>query len=71
MMESTHSFLGFGDLYHPTWGTMINFAYKRGAFIRGAYNYLLSPGICIVLLSLAFYLISLYFEQRMKLISGR
>ena len=71
MMESTLSFLGFGDLYHPTWGTMINFAYKRGAFIRGAYNYLLSPGICIVLLSLAFYLISLYFEQRMKLISGR
>ena len=69
MMESTLSFLGFGDLYHPTWGTMINFAYK--AFIRGAYNYLLSPGICIVLLSLAFYLISLYFEQRMKLISGR
>ena len=24
MMESTLSFLGFGDLYHPTWGTMIN-----------------------------------------------
>lgn len=71
MMESTLSFLGFGDLYHPTWGTMINFAYKRGAFIRGAYNYLLSPGVCIVILSLAFYLISLYFEQRMKLISGR
>lgn len=71
MMESTLSFLGFGDLYHPTWGTMINFAYKRGAFIRGAYNYLLSPGVCIVLLSLAFYFISLYFEQRMKAISSR
>lgn len=25
MMESTLSFLGFGDLYFPTWGTMINF----------------------------------------------
>ena len=64
MMESTLSFLGFGDLYFPTWGTMINFAYKRGAFLRGAYAYLLSPGICIMLLSLSFYLISLFFEGK-------
>lgn len=64
MMESTLSFLGFGDLYHPTWGTMINFAYKRGAFLRQAYGYLLSPGICIMLLSLSFYLLSLLFECR-------
>lgn len=63
MMESTLSFLGFGDLYNPTWGTMINFAYNRGAFIRQAYNYLLAPGVCIMLLSLSFYLISLYFEH--------
>jgi peptide/nickel transport system permease protein len=56
--------LGFGDLYHPTWGTMINFAYKRGAFIRQAYHYLLTPGICIMLLSLSFYLISLYIDGR-------
>lgn len=60
MMESTLSFLGFGDLYHPTWGTMINFAYRRGAFLRQAYPYLLTPGVCAMLLSLAFYLISLY-----------
>ena len=64
MMESTLSFLGFGDLYHPTWGTMINFAYKRGAFMRQAYAYLLTPGLCIMLLSLSFYFISLYVEAR-------
>lgn len=64
MMESTLSFLGFGDLYYPTWGTMMNFAYKRGALLRRAYGYLLSPGICIMLLSLSFYFISLYFESR-------
>ena len=64
MMESTLSFLGFGDLYHPTWGTMINFAYQRGAFIRQAYHYLLTPGVCIMLLSLSFYLVSLFFEGR-------
>jgi len=64
MLESTLSFLGFGDLYHPSWGTMINFAYKRGAFLRQAYAYLLSPGLCIVLLSLSFYFVSLWFEDR-------
>ena len=64
MMESTLSFLGFGDLYHPTWGTMVNFAYRRGAFMRGAWNYLLPPGVCIALLSLAFYFISVYIENR-------
>ncbi len=63
MMESTLSFLGFGDLYHPTWGTMVNFAYRRGAFMRGAWNYLLPPGVCIMLVSLAFYFISVYFEN--------
>lgn len=63
MLESTLSFLGFGDLYHPSWGTMINFAYKRGAFLRGAFAYLLSPGLCIVLLSLSFYFISLFIEK--------
>ena len=71
MMESTLSFLGFGDLYHPTWGTMINFAYKRGAFLRQAYGYLLSPGVCIMLLSLSFYLISLYFEHRQAAIQEK
>lgn len=64
MMESTLSFLGFGDLYYPTWGTMINFAYKRGAFIRHAYGYLIAPGVCIMLVSLSFYFISTYFENR-------
>lgn len=67
-MESTLSFLGFGDLYHPTWGTMINFAYKRGAFMRQAYPYLLMPGVCIMGLSLSFYFISLYFEARREAI---
>ena len=71
MMESTLSFLGFGDLYQPTWGTMINFAYKRGAFLRQAYAYLLSPGVCIMLLSLSFYLISLYFEHRQAAIQEK
>ena len=69
MMESTLSFLGLGDLYRPTWGTMVNFAYKRGAFLRGAYQYLLAPGVCVMLLCLAFYLISLWLTARKEAIS--
>ncbi|MBQ9459570.1 MAG: ABC transporter permease [Oscillospiraceae bacterium] len=66
MMESTLSFLGFGDLYHPTWGTMVNFAYKRGAFLRQAYHYLVTPGVCIMLLSLSFYFASIYVSSRQE-----
>jgi len=69
MMESTLSFLGFGNLYYPTWGTMINFAWQRGAFLRQAYSYLLMPGVCIMLLSLSFYFISLWFEGRKDTVS--
>ena len=69
MMESTLSCLGPGDLYRPTWGTMVNFAYKRGAFLRGAYQYLLAPGVCIMLLCLAFYAVSLWLTARKETIS--
>ncbi len=64
LMESTLSFLGFGDLYHPTWGTIINLSWKRGALLRSAWAGLLAPGLCIMLLSLAFYLISIYIQGR-------
>ena len=47
---------------------MINCAYKRGAVLRRAYGYLLSPGICIMLLSLSFYMISLFFEGKQSTI---
>lgn len=71
MMESTFSFWGLGDLYRPAWGTMVNFAYKRGAFLRGTYQYLLAPGVCVMLLCLAFYLISLWLTARKETISER
>ncbi len=64
MMESSLSFLGIGDLYNPTWGTMINLAFRRGAFIRRAYNWLLVPGAAISLLVLAFWLIGLAVKKR-------
>ncbi len=69
MMESSLSFLGFGDTYYPTWGTLVNLASNNGAFVREAYSYLLAPGFCITLLSLSFYFISLYIEKEKETIS--
>ena len=54
IMESTLSFLGFGNLYYPTWGVMINFARNRGALVHQAYGYLIAPCLCIAFLSLSF-----------------
>ena len=64
MLESTLSFLGLGDIYNPTWGTMVNLAYKNGAFLRHHYCYLLSPGVMIMLLTLSFYMVSLAIELK-------
>ncbi len=70
MLESTLSFIGLGNPLNVTWGSMINLAFKRGGFIRGAYNWLIVPGICITLSILAFYCINYYFENKTKKVSN-
>lgn len=69
LMESTLSFLGIGNLYSPTWGVMISFARLRGAISMGAFQYILAPCVCIMLLSLAFYFISLYVDGKQSTIT--
>lgn len=63
LLEASLSFIGLGDTTKVTWGGMINFAYKRGGFAKGAYNWFLAPGICITLCVLGFYCINYYFEK--------
>ena len=70
MLEATLSFLGMGNPTEVTWGRMINIAYKRGGFTRGAYNWLVSPGICIALIVIAFYCINQYLEAHSSEVSG-
>lgn len=69
LLEATLSFLGlgFGTL---SWGTIINYAYKFGGLSRGAYNWLLAPGVCIMLSELAFYLINYYLEFRLNAVKS-
>lgn len=70
LLEATLSFLGLGGGATVTWGVMINYAYKFGGLSRGAYNWLLAPGFCIMLLELAFYFVNRFFENRAATVRG-
>ena len=52
LAESSLSFLGLGDPMLVSWGSMLNFAFERGAISRGAWWYLLPPGLGIVWVTL-------------------
>ena len=57
LSETTLAFLGFGDPFLDSWGTMLEKATGAGAASTGAWWYLLPPGICVILVVLAFTLI--------------
>lgn len=52
LSESTLSFLGLGDPTLISWGSMLSFAFERGAISRNAWWYLLPPGLSIVWVTL-------------------
>lgn len=52
LSEATLSFLGLGDPTLISWGSMLNRAFLRGAVTRGAWWYLLPPGIALALVTL-------------------
>jgi peptide/nickel transport system permease protein len=54
LSETTLSFLGLGDPLSISWGTILEFAYDGGAAFSGDWWWLLPPGVCIVLVVLAF-----------------
>ena len=54
LSETTLSFLGLGDPLHISWGTILEFASDAGATTLGAWWWLVAPGVCIVLVVLAF-----------------
>jgi peptide/nickel transport system permease protein len=57
LSEATLAFLGLGDPVHVSWGTMLHFAFENGAAGRGAWWYLIAPGLGIVLVVLGFTLV--------------
>ncbi|MEG0778235.1 MAG: ABC transporter permease [Oscillospiraceae bacterium] len=66
LTEASVSFLGLGDPVQVTWGGMVSVAFRRGGFVRGLVNWYLAPGCCIMLCSLAFFLINQYLDSRTK-----
>lgn len=54
LSETTLSFLGLGDPLSISWGTILEFAFHAGAAGAGDWWWLLAPGVCIVLVVLAF-----------------
>ena len=57
LSETTLAFLGLGDPFLDSWGTMLDKATGAGAASTGAWWYLLPPGTCVIVVVLAFTLI--------------
>ena len=58
LAEAAASFLGFGDPDTISWGVMLQDAYANQALGRGAWNWFTPPGLAIVLMVLAGFLVS-------------
>jgi peptide/nickel transport system permease protein len=61
LTEAGLSFLGFGDPRFPSWGTMLNDAFRAGA-ARRAWWWIVPPGVCIALFVAATYMVGRAFE---------
>jgi peptide/nickel transport system permease protein len=56
LVEASLSFLGFGDPSQVSWGMMLQWVWKSGHMFQAPY-WLIPPGLCISLLTLAFYML--------------
>ncbi len=60
--EAALDFIGLGDITVISWGTMLYWAQSYALF-NGAWWWVVAPGVCIVLVGLAFVLISVSIEN--------
>ena len=58
LSEATLSFLGLGDPTLVSWGSMLNRAFMRGAVTKGAWWYLIPPGVALAWVTLGLVLVS-------------
>ena len=57
LTETTLAFIGLGDPFAPSWGQLLGAAQASGAPGLGAWWWYVPPGLCIVLVVLAFTLV--------------
>jgi len=62
VIEAALAFLGFGDPGTVSWGMMLQWVWKTGHMFQAPW-WLLPPGICISLLTLAFYMLGRALEE--------
>jgi peptide/nickel transport system permease protein len=62
LSETALSFLGLGDPFSVSWGQILQQASDAGAATLGAWWWLGAPGVCIVLVVLAFTMIGFALE---------
>ncbi|MET1059925.1 MAG: ABC transporter permease, partial [Nocardioides sp.] len=63
LTETTLSFLGLGDPTRVSWGSMLDDAYSVGAMTTGSWWFFVPPGVCVVLVVLAFTMIGQALED--------
>ncbi len=63
LSETTLSFLGLGDPTRASWGKMLDEAFAAGALTRNAWWYYLPPGVCILIVVMAFVLCGQALEE--------
>ena len=63
LTETTLSFLGLGDPFRVSWGSILESAYAEGAISLGAWWYLVPPGVCVVLVVLGFTMCGYAFDE--------
>jgi len=63
LSETTLSFLGLGDPTRVSWGSMLDDAYSVGAMTTGSWWFFVPPGVCVVLVVLAFTLVGQALED--------
>jgi peptide/nickel transport system permease protein len=63
LSETTLSFLGLGDPFRVSWGSMLDDAFGAGAISSGAWWYTMPPGVCVVVVVLAFTLVGRALEN--------
>jgi peptide/nickel transport system permease protein len=63
LTEATLSFLGLGDPFSVSWGSILESAFAEGAISLGAWWYLIPPGLCIVLVVLGFTMCGYAFDE--------
>jgi peptide/nickel transport system permease protein len=63
LFSSSLQFIGLGDPYVTSWGTMLYWAENNEAFQTGQDLWIIVPGLCIVALGAAFALLNYAFDE--------